>query len=154
MHTRGRLREFLWLYQHEILFVIHFQSKLANLLASSVGGSVLTAGQRRLCLLSDPSFWRRRRLKYIFFLISPPPHPPRISGHTLNLRTAGLIWLAGRYNSVQVVIDFYQCHHPSAPCFPVPLKLAKWLRSCCTILKMKFSLNENISPDVMRGLEQ
>lgn len=66
---RGHSWKLLWLYHYRILFSILFQSKLADLLAFSVEGSVLTAGLERLCLLSDASFWRGKRLKDIFFLI-------------------------------------------------------------------------------------
>ena len=61
----------------------------------------------------------------------------QISGQTLHLRTAGLIMLAGLYNSVQVVIDFNQCRHPSAP-FSCPPQTGQ-MALACTILKRAFS---------------
>lgn len=57
----------LWLYHYKILFSILFQSKPADLSAFSVEGFVLTTGLEKLCLLSDASFWRGEKLKYLFF---------------------------------------------------------------------------------------
>lgn len=134
MHTRRHLRQFLWLYQHKILFVTHFQDKLAKLVGLPFGHSVLTAELRKLCLLSDPSFWRRKKLKYIFFLFCfglVLNQWPNSSPSHWRINHAG--WLI---NSVQVVIDFNYCHYPSAP-FSCPPQTGQ-IALAWTTLKMKF----------------